>query len=222
MDSASAAKAQSRVSRLTAHDFEVAFGLNQGNADGVNRDVADAFARVWAEDETTLKYDGTVHGEVEAPPSKDSRAAAGWLPNKPDADGAFVAPHHAFPYDKEGEDELFEAYGASYPEAYAVAVALEFHEAKPMPIDDARDVTGLSNSILHPPSGDPILLGTILIENTNDDPTDAADAKVLTEEDEPTSQASLTVGRRIVRYVLLCLAAGAVAVAGLYFAGLWP
>lgn len=186
---------------LTADDFAVALGKPMRDREHIDKDVADAFARAWAEDGEVLRYRNTDYREADEPPGMNSRAAAGW---KPVATGTAVM---------EPENQLFEAYGASYTEAYAVALALEFREEKPVPDDATGDVTGLVSSILHPPSGEPILLGTVLLEDKRQEEDDFAPAA------EAAEEKPLPLGRRVVRYLLLALGAGALALAGLYFTG---
>ena len=128
-----------------------------------------------------------------------------------------LARSHAY---EEDENELFEAYGASYAEAYAVALSLEFSEVKPVPDDNTGDVTGLASSILHTPSGEPILLGTMMLESDDDVAADKREPAHVAESLDAASEPPLSVGRKIVRYTLLALGAAAVVVSGLYFAGL--
>ncbi len=204
-DRALAAKASvAHGGKLTASDFAVALGKPRPDSEHIDKDVADAFARAWAEDGEVLRYNNADYQEATAPPGMDSRAAAGW---KPMAQGSAVAV-------AEPENQLFEAYGASYAEAYAVALALEFSEEKPVPDDKTGDVTGLVSSILHPPSGEPILLGTVLVEDKQQAEEEFALSATDTVEEKP-----LPMGRLVLRYLLLALGAGALAVAGLYFTG---
>lgn len=213
-----------KVSRLTPKDFSVAFGRSRSDGEDVNQEVANAFARAWAEDETAIKYDGAYHIEADAPPSKDSRAASGWMPGDPpegsvptSAPFASLASNMAYSDD---ENQLFEAYGASYAEAYAVALELEFSEEKPVPDDNTGDVTGLTSSILHTPSGEPILLGTVMLEDNLDNTSSQDVPEHTANGSADVSEPQLSTGRKVVRYLLMGLGTGAVVVAILYFAGL--
>ena len=108
----------------------------------------------WAKDAQTLKYDGAYHQEGDfSTVTGDQGDISGWFPVQPSQetdDASFSvqrASSHAY---QEAENQLFEAYGASYIEAYSVALSLEFHEAKPIPDDNTGDVTGPANShIIH-------------------------------------------------------------------------
>ena len=200
---------------LTPNDFNVAFGTPRSATEEMDLEVANAFARAWAVDGDVLRYDGANPIEADAPPSKSSRAAAGWLPATEPELPQSISNTVIRPVDfgKMDENQLFEAYGASYAEAYAVALSLEFHEEKPVPDDNTGDVKGPVSSILHTPSGQPILLGTMVAEHSNEDDTDEAILERLAPEPP------LPLGRKIVRYALLTLGAGSLAVAGLYFGG---
>jgi len=121
----------SKTVKLTSKDFSVAFGRSHPDEQSVHQEVANAFARAWAEDETAIKYDGAYHIEADAPPTKDSRAASGWMPGDPEEPSATSVPFASIArnmVNTDDENQLFEAYGASYAEAYAVALELEFSE----------------------------------------------------------------------------------------------
>lgn len=213
-----------KASKLTPKDFSVAFGRNRSAEEAVNQEVASAFARAWADDETAIKYDGAYHVEADAPPSKDSRAASGWMPGDPTEEQVVTnVPYTSLASNMvfvDDENLLFEAYGASYAEAYAVALELEFSEEKPVPDDNTGDVTGLTSSILHTPSGEPILLGTVMPEDHADDTSSPNSTEHADNGSADVSEPHLSVGRKVVRYLLMVLGAGTVAVAALYFAGL--
>ncbi len=195
---------------LSADDFAVALGKPRAETDQTDQAVTNAFAQAWAEDGDVLRYRGDDYREADAPPGMDSPAAAGWQPTAqvqlPVADRTYARK------DNEQANQLFEAYGASYAEAYAAALASAFSEDKPLPDDDTGDVTGLVSSIMHPPYGEPILLGSVYLEDRPDDDADAMAANMA---DEPP----LSLGRKVTRSLLLALGAATVALACLYFTG---
>ena len=120
------------------------------------------------------------------------------------------------------DNQLFVAYGASYAEAYAAALAMEFSEAKPVPDDTTGDVSGLVSSIMHTPSGEPILLGTVMLEDESDAGENDQDAAQAENSANGKPVPMLTAGRKFVRYALLALGAVTFTLAGLYFAGYIP
>lgn len=207
---------------LSAKDFAVVFGKPSQTLDQQIYQTADSFARAWAEDGSVLKYNGANPAEADAPPSKDSRAASGWLPGEPELPlqqeeaPAFSTRRIR---DHIGDNQLFVAYGASYAEAYAAALAMEFRENKPIPDDKIGDVSGLVSTIMHTPSGEPILLGTVMVEETKEDTGDTQDDAQSPNGVGGNAGAKLSVGRRIVRYLLLVLGAATFVAAGLYFTG---
>ena len=200
--------------RIGADDFTAVFG-KPGEENPVNiHALAQTFRQAWQDDGDVLRYDGAQPVEADAPPGKTSRAASGWQPlaQEQAIQAAFPAPPRTIDGTLSG-NELFEAYGASYAEAYAVAVALEFSEEKPVPDDNIGDVTGPVDSILHTPGGSPINLGTMM-------PGDAEpreSKETATDADWPDRP--LTRGRKVLRYGLLALAAVVVLASGLYFTG---
>lgn len=213
----------SKTVKLTPKDFSVAFGRSHPDGQGVHQEVANAFARAWAEDETAIKYDGAYHIEADAPPTKDSRAASGWMPGDPEEPAVTSVPFASIARNMvytDDENQLFEAYGASYAEAYAVALELEFSEEKPVPDDNTGDVTGLTSSILHTPSGKPILLGTVMLEDQSDNAPSMDSTEHAADGSVNGGEPPLSLGRKVVRYLLMGLGAATVAVAALYFAGL--
>lgn len=203
---------------LSPRDYAVALGRPKQENVSVNREVADAFSRAWADDGDVVHYDGGYRLEADAPPAKDSRAASGWLPVPGDVRESNGGAAGDRP-EPEEDNQLFEAYGASYAEAYAVALAMAFSEEKPVPDNTVGDVAGPVSSILHMPSGEPFLLGTVAPQmDPDEEGWVAGAAESLQEVAEPP----LSRGRLFVRYALLGVAAVTVGAAGLYFFGLIP
>jgi hypothetical protein len=196
---------------LSAYEYAVALGKPRPETDLADQEVANAFAQAWAQDGDVLRYRGDDYREADAPPGMDSPAAAGWQPTAkiqlPVADRTYARK------DSEQANQLFEAYGASYSEAYAVALAGAFSEDKPLPDDGTGDVTGLVSSIMHPPGGEPILLGSVYLENKPDEEDEAPGTANIAEEPP------LSFGRKLTRALLLTLGAATVALACLYFTG---
>ena len=203
--------APARHGILTASDYAVALGKPHPGGGAQDDQVANAFAQAWAEDGDVLHYRDTNYSEPDAPPDQTSRAAAGWQPA-----GTTTLPQVQLHYTRapgEQANQLFEAYGASYTEAYSVALAIAFSEDKPLPDDATGDVTGSVNSILHTPGGTPILLGTVFIDDKP--PQEDSDLPDI----DATLEPPLSFGRKALRFMLLLLGAGALAVSGLYFTG---
>ena len=196
---------------LSAYDYAVALGKPRPETEQADQAVANAFAQAWAEDGDVLRYRSDDYREADAPPGMDSPAAAGWQPTAriqlPVADRTYARK------DSEQANQLFEAYGASYSEAYAAALASAFSEDKPLPDDDTGDVTGLVSSVMHPPGGEPILLGSVYLEDKPDDEADTPASAGIA--DEPP----LSFGRKLTRALLLALGAATAALACLYFTG---
>ena len=201
-------------------DFTTAFGSPGINGDSSYYETVDALSKAWEADGDVLHYDGAHPVEADAPPDKNSRAASGWQPmlQWQAAQQAFPAPPDHDTQNAQAYDNvLFESYGASYREAYAAAVALEFSEEMPLPDDDIGDVTGPVDNILYMPSGEPILLGTTsTAEETEADTDDGM------ENSESRAVETISLGRKIVRYLLLVIGGATVMAAVLYFAGYFP
>lgn len=196
--------------KLTAYDYAVALGKPNQSDPNAEQQVAGALAQAWAEDGDVLRYQSEDYREAAAPPGMDSPAAAGWQPT---AQVRVPVANRTYARAEPGQaNQLFEAYGASYPEAYAAALSVAFSEDKPLPDDTTGDVTGLISSIMHTPSGEPILLGSVFVDKKADDAEEHADAGIA---DEPP----LPLSRKVTRGLLLVLGAGTLAVAGLYFTG---
>lgn len=204
---------------LTADQYAAALGSPNAGDVGIATDVADAFARAWAADGDVLHYRGDMPDEETATHVRNTGGVVSWQPMTAEQ---LLMQRQAFAAEGlasmrgEPDDKLFKAYGGSYAEAYAVARSLQFHEQRPLPDDGTGDIAGMVESILHTPSGEPIRLGSVMIQTTPDEIQD--------EEADPAtpSEKPLPTGRRIARACLLTLGAAALAVAGLYFAGMIP
>ena len=211
-------KMEIQGSTLSATDFTIAFGLSPAQPAAVHINVADSFARAWAENGTPIKYDGSPLLEADAPPGKDSIAAAGWLPI-PEATTGDFSPQNYPVLSPEDENQLFKAYGASYPEAYSVALLRKFSEVKPLPDDNTGDVTGITNSILHPPYGESILLGTLTAEDQVQEGCTVEHGAQNSDEADTENVVSISLWRKGIRAVLLGLGACTLIASILYFAG---
>lgn len=205
-------------SGLTPDQFAAALGSPRAEG-GVDADVTDAFARAWAADGDVLHYRGDLPDDETTQRPRAPSGVVSWQPMTQEQlqmqRKAFAAEGLASQRG-EPDDKLFKAYGGSYAEAYDVARAMQFHEQRPLPDDTTGDISGMVDSILHTPSGEPILLGSVMVqEGPNEEEADAADPAGPVE-------APLPLGRKIARACLLTLGAAALGVAGLYFAGFIP
>lgn len=203
---------------LTPDQFAVALGSPHAEG-GVDADVADAFARAWAADGDVLHYRGDMPDEDTPQRPRPMSGVVSWQPMTLEQ---LQMQRRAFAREGlaslrgEPDDVLFKAYGGSYAEAYEVARSIQFHEQRPLPDDTTGDIIGMVDSILHTPSGEPIRLGSVTVqEGFGEDEAEAADP------DGPV-EAPLPLGRRVARACLLMLGAAALGVAGLYFVGYIP